>query len=412
MNNKKEVLKKYWGFDDFRWNQEQAIDVLLNWNDLIYVAKTWDWKSICYQIPALVNSSWVTIIVSPLISLMQDQVRNLKKKKVHWVECLNSAMDPKEKKDILRSLYCWELSMLYISPERLVNWDFIESLKDLEINYLIIDEFDSINEYWKSGFRQDYLKLWSARARLEKATWKEIPVAAFTATATPKMQSEAIESLNMKEEETEVIIWEIVWNNISMNIEQFRAKWEKDDYLYWELKRAKKLIKKKWWSAIIFCTSKKDVEYIYAWLKKKKFDIAKYHGWMSDSRRNSAFNNFVKWKVDYIVCTNAFWRWVDKSNIRFVFHYWTPWSITAYLQEVWRAWRDWEESEAILIYNWKDIVTRNFIIWFDNDKKLEFKKFQDFLDNKNDCRLWIIRNHFWDKTEHNKCWKCDNCINN
>lgn len=404
----KSVLKEYWWFDDFRWNQLAWVNILSSWNDLLYVAKTWDWKSLCYQVPALMKDYWVTIVVSPLKSLMQDQVKNLHKKWIKNTTFLNSSLDQDEYKKRFTNLMNWEYAILYVSPEKLESEQFQQHLWELEINYFIVDEFDSINEYGWSWFRPSYMNLWRIRKQLEELTWKRIPVWAFTATATWKMRDEAVDNLKMNSD-VEVILWDFIWSNITIDKKKFRSTDEKDNYLLETVKWIQKEFKKEDGWCIIFCTSIKDVKEIYDWLNKKKFSIAMYHWQMADSRRNSAFKKFTSWMVDFIVCTNAFWRWVDKSDIRHVIHYWVPWSVTAYVQEIWRAWRDWERAFAKILYTWKDLNTRRYMVKFKPDQNAEFQKFQNFLNEENECLIVKIREHFWDTKNTEVCWNCCNC---
>lgn len=404
-NTKETILKKHWWYDSFRWKQSEAIEELLNWNDVIYVAATWDWKSICFQIPAILKE-WTTIVISPLKSLMKNQVDNLTEK---WISAtyINSDLTFEESKDRYLKLLNWEYHLLYISPEKFSSDSFKDSLSKIEgwINYFIVDEFDTIDEYGSSWFRPEYLELWKIKKELEEKIWKRIPVWVFTATATPKMQEKVIEILDMNNSKR--FIWNLIWEHIKIDIRKYKTKDEKDSELYELLKKIKK---ENNWIAIIFCSTIKDVDWLYQQLNSLKFKVWKYNWKMSTVRKESNYKKFINNEIDFIVCTNAFWRWIDKSDIRNVIHYWIPWNISSYLQEIWRAGRDRKNSNAILFYSWKDIVTRKFILGYNTEAKNEFNELIELFENWN-CILSNIKEKFWHsydlKEKCNQCFICN-----
>ena len=409
MDYKKEsikVLKKYWGYPSFRDNQEFAIEDLLKENDVVYIAKTWDWKSVCFQIPSIIKKG-TAIIVSPLKALMKDQVKNLEKRNIR-ATYLNSDLEQEESKQRFINLLNWEYDLLYVSPEKLSNENFLDYLVKIPdwISYFIIDEFDSIDEYGNTGFRPEYLELGKIKSYLEEKTWKKIPVWVFTATATPKIRDFTIKILDLKAPKT--YIGDLIGEHIKIDINKYKDKKEKDSYLYWYLKKIEKELKKESGSCIIFCSTRKTVDNLEKQLKLYKFKVAKYHAWMATSRKESSAKKFMENKVDFIVCTNAFWRGVDKPDIRYVIHYWIPWNITSYLQEIGRVGRDRKPSTATLLFSQKDVVTRRFISRLPSQQE-ELDKMLDIFNTEN-CYIKEIKEYFGREYEKATCNQCSNCV--
>ena len=407
------ILKKYWWYNDFRWNQKNAIlDLLLNKN-IVYLEKTGWGKSIVYQIPAILKK-WLTIVVSPLKSLMKDQVESLNKK---WVSAtfINSDLDREEKYQRIEELKKWKYHMLYLSPEMLFYSSLTDELLEIPnwINYFILDEFDTVIEYWASWFRPEFLELWNIKKKLSKKFKKEIPVWIFTATASQKVVEFVSEMMWIKNNYN-FYKWKLVWDNLNIEIHNFENVDIKDYNFYWYLETIKKEVEKDKSMCVIFCTTIKDVDSIYDVLHKWKLKVAKYHGRLDKKKREKAYEKFINNKINFIVSTNAFWRGIDKWNIRYIFHYWTPWNISAYMQEIWRWWRDWKDYKAILLYTLQDINRRKFLINCNSNSEEqmeEYNKFLDFLDNQNTCRIQNLYEYFWyDENEiSQKCNKCDNC---
>jgi len=403
------ILKKYWGYEDFRWNQSDAIKTLLNWKNIVYIAKTGDWKSICYQIPAIIKD-WLTIIVSPLKSLMKDQVESLEKL---WVKAtfLNSDLTSEESKFRFSNLMNWEYKMLYVSPEKL-SWEtFIDYLKEVPwgIDYFIIDEFDTVDEYGSSWFRPEYLNLWNIKDELQESQSKKITVWIFTATATAKVEWVVAEMMNI-ENDYKIYRGLLIWKNLKYEIKKYDSKEEKDKYLYSYIKEIDKQLTIKNGTGIIFCTTTKDVDNLYK-LLKDKFEITRFHGKMTAKMKESSFNKFMNGKVKLIVCTNAFWRWVDKKNIRYILHYWIPGNISSYLQEIWRWWRDWSEYNAITLYSGQDINRRKFLASWKREQLKDLKILLEFLEDDKICRTQRLHSYFWLDYKIWKCKQCDICEN-
>lgn len=404
------LLKKHWGYDEFRENQYEAILRLSEWENIVYIEKTGGWKSICYQIPALLQDG-LTIIVSPLKSLMKDQVDTLLKK---WIAAtyLNSDLEEKEYKERFKWLINWEFKLLYVSPEK-ITWDkFMEVLKWLRdwINYFIIDEFDTVNEYGSTWFRPEYLQLGDIKNELQKNQEKKIVMWIFTATATPKVISLVTEMLDLEEDDYFLFKWKLIGENMNLQIHKLQNKADKDNLLYWYVKHIQKDLKKNKWAAIIFCSTTKNVDNIYKLLKEKWISIARYHSQMTPLLKNSSFKKFLSGEVNVIVCTNAFWRWVDKKDIRYILHYWIPSNISSYLQEVWRGWRDWGSFNAITLYSWEDITLRQFLHNSSQEQLEELEILLKFLQ-KDNCRLAWFEEYF-DYEKRAFCTQCDICWSN
>ena len=404
--NKNSILKKYWGYDSFRGNQSEAIEALIHKENIVYIAKTWDGKSICYQIPAML-AHWLTIIVSPLKSLMKDQVESLEKL---WIPAtfLNSDLDQEEYSTRFWKLMNWDYKMLYVSPEKLSWQKFINYLKEIPgwISYFIIDEFDTVDEYGSSWFRPEYLELGDLRDELEESQDDPITIWIFTATATKKIELLVTEMMNI-EENYELFRWLLIWDNLFFEVKKYENKDEKDNYLYTYLKEIDKRLGKNNGSWIIFCTTTKDVDNIYK-LLKDKFDITRYHWKMTSKMKDSSFKKLMTWKSKLIVCTNAFGRWVDKKNIRYILHYWIPWNISSYLQEIWRWWRDWWKYNAITLFSNQDIIKRRFLAWRNKEQNEELNNLVNLLENTEQCRVEKLHRYFW-LSYYEDCIQCDVC---
>lgn len=401
------VLKKYWDYSSFRENQYEAISTLMNGENIVYIEKTGWGKSICYQIPAILWE-WLTIIVSPLKSLMKDQVDWLLQK---WISAtyLNSDLDEKEYKERFRGLVNWEFKLLYVSPEKITWTSFLETLKNIPwwIDYFIVDEFDTVNEYWSTWFRPEYLELWKIKNQLQYSQDKKIVLWIFTATATPTVIELVTDMLHLEEKDYKLFKWKLIWDNMNLQIHKLSNKAEKDKLLYWYIQHIQKKLKQEKWSCIIFCSTTKNVDNIYKLLKDKWINIARYHAQMTTLLKNSAFKKFLSWEVNTIVCTNAFWRWVDKKDTRYILHYWIPSNISSYLQEVWRWGRDWKLYNAITLYSGEDITLRQFLHNWNSDQLEELNILINFLQ-KNSCRLSWFEEYF-DYPRRGFCTQCDNC---
>lgn len=413
--NPLDVLKKYWWYDSFREWQERVIQSILDWNDTIFLKKTWGWKSICFNIPAIILW-WTTIIISPLKELQKDQVAKLEKL---WISVtyLNSSLDTNESKERYENLMNWEYRMLFISPEKFNSENFLKDLAKIDIKWVVVDECDMmIEEDW--SFRSDFLEIWNNVTKLwifiAKERWEEyhrVPRHAFTATSNKEQTRQLAEMLRMWDEhDYKLFVWEIVWDNLNIENHYFNSTKEKDDSFLKTFRRINRELKKTWERCVIFCTSRKDVDEIEKWLNwYQAFNVVWIHAWKSDSKRNSAMKKFSNRKVNTIIWTSVLSRWIDFSDIRYILHYWLPWSFSSYIQEIGRWWRDWEDFYSLLFASWADARTRNFLCWFNQDKKNEFQKFRNFIESKDWCCIEKINEYFWRYLDNWKCWKCYLC---
>lgn len=401
-----EILKQYYGYDSFRWNQESAVTSLLEKHDIVYTAKTWDGKSICFQIPAIM-SKYLTIVISPLKSLMKDQVESLLRK---WVDCiyLNSDLDIEEYKEKYSNLLNWQYKLLYISPEKITQENFLQILIEHRIiDYLIIDEFDTIYEYGSSWFRESFLELWKIKDIIQQYQDHPLTIWIFTATSTKKTLEITKDVLWLSDD----IIhykWELVSDKIFIQKHYFDTKVEKDSYLYNIIKQLQTELVKNDTCMVIFCTTTKQVDSVYQFLNKDGFNVARFHSKMNSTWKESAFNKFMSGKVRIMICTNAFWRGIDKKNIQYVIHYGLPWSISSYLQEVWRWGRDWSNFTAITLFCKQDISVAKLLCWRNSDQLEEHQKLLDLLFSDT-CIIKGIHNHFDIDYNHNCMTQCNVC---
>lgn len=386
INKKKlQILKKVWWYDWFRWKQEELIDSILSMKDSFWQFPTWMWKSICFQLPALMFN-WTTIVISPFVALMKDQVLDLEETSV-WAysEYLNSTLDQNQKREIFWRIRNWELKLLYVSPERFVMDNFLEILSEIPISMIVVDEAHLV--YQSEDFRPEFWKIWWAIKRLKKLNqmnfperkWKII-IAALTATANEDIRNYIIDSLWMND--PNVIIMDYVRKNL-LYYTKFcdTPKEKRQDFL--KLCIAMKNIK---WVKLVYWITQKEVQELSKALELQWLKSDFYHAWMSDKRKESVHKKFLTNKLDYLCCTLAFWTWINKKDIRVVINYWITFDVLEYAQQSWRAWRDWLDSACILLYCNKDIWTKKFMIWRDYKKLENLEEVIEFWQLPNDWK--------------------------
>lgn len=389
------LLKSVFGHDDFRAFQKEAVEAIIEKEDLITILPTGGGKSLCYQLPSLLMDG-VTIVISPLIALMQDQVRALKNNNIQ-AEMINSSLDYDEIQEITQRVVNSELKLLYIAPERLSANGFIELLQRVNINFFVIDEAHCVSE-WGHEFRADYRNL----NRL-KEIFPTTPIAAFTATATNKVQEDIVKTLNIQ------------------NAVQLRGKTARDNLTILAKKRVGNgreqlldfLSKHSSKCGIVYAFSRKDVESVASFLKEKGYNADAYHAGLSSEIRDGVFKDFMYEKIDIVVATIAFGMGIDKSNIRFVIHMSMPKTMENYYQEIGRAGRDGLEAETLLLYTKADEIQRRMLIdSVDSNeyKELLYNKLNKMYSysNSSECRHQLIAKYFDDDLE--VCGDiCDNC---
>jgi len=326
-----ELLKKHWGHDRFRPLQWDIIKEVIEKRDVLALLPTGGGKSICFQIPALLNPG-VTLVISPLIALMKDQVENLKRRKIN-AEAIYTGLDYREVDRILDNCVYGHTSLLYVSPERLASELFLERVKKMKINLLAVDEAHCIS-HWGYDFRPSYLQISELRKYLP-----EVPLIALTATATPEVVTDIQEKLLFSKK-----------NVLSKSF-------ERSNLTYWvtptEDKENKliEILKKFKGSAIVYVQNRRKSRDIATWLKQNNISADFYNAGLTPDQRNKKQNEWIEEKTRVMVSTNAFGMGIDKSNVRVVIHYELPQSIEAYFQEAGRAGRDEDKAFAILLFH-------------------------------------------------------------
>ncbi len=393
---KEEALKKYFGFDAFRSLQEEAVEASLEERDLLMILPTGGGKSLCYQLPALLKEG-VTVVISPLIALMQDQIQALRDRDIKAV-MLSSAASQEEQNAIYERLYNDSgVKFLYIAPERFVSQRFLELLSHIKIASFVIDEAHCVSE-WGHEFRADYRKL-----HLLKERFPTVPIAAFTATATPKVAEDIIHALRLQN--PKVLKAKIFRDNLLLSA----AKRVGNGY-----KQVESFISQhKNDSGIIYTFTRKESEKLAAHLQKRDYNALAYHAGLAPEVRSDVYKRFINDETRIIVATVAFGMGIDKSNIRYVVHMSLPKTIESYFQEVGRAGRDTLMSEALLLYSSADEVQkREFIKEIESEsyRANAYKKLDEIYTFaiSSECRHRYIASYFGDDIE--PCQRlCDNC---
>ncbi|OMP65783.1 DNA helicase RecQ [Domibacillus epiphyticus] len=391
----REHLQSYFGFDSFRSGQEQAISQVLEGRNTICVMPTGGGKSICYQIPALVLPG-TTVVISPLISLMKDQVDTLLEAGIP-AAYINSSLTNNEYRETMEAARNGEYKLLYIAPERLDSSSFIEQLKQLAIPLIAVDEAHCISQ-WGHDFRPSYRNIHSMAEMLPE---KPI-VLALTATATPNVREDICRLLLIEEENTVITGFER--KNLSFSVVQGQ---DRNNFLKDFLKKNEKE------AGIIYAATRKAVDMLYERLHKSGIEVARYHAGMSDKERNAEQDRFLTDEAAVMVATNAFGMGIDKSNIRYVIHYQLPKNMESYYQEAGRAGRDGLDSECIVLYSSQDVQTQRFLI----DQALERERIPQELDklqlmvdycHTEKCLQQFIVSYFGEQSPES-CGRCGNC---
>lgn len=370
MQKLQEILELKFGLENFRESQEDIIKSVIDKQDTLVFMPTWWWKSLTYQLPG-VYFSWITLVISPLISLMKDQVDSLNQL---WIraEFINSTIDNYDKKILLNDLSdpSTDIKFLYIAPERLNSWEFLRVVQKIKISLVVIDEAHCISQ-WGHDFRPSYMKIRWFLEKLKSAIVPEkLPIIGLTATATQKVREDIVDKLWLDNFNSFTSGFDR--KNITIIVREISKKEEK-------LAKVMEVIEKTPWSWIIYCASRKAVKELYDMLLENNVSVWKYTWAMTPDLREVEQNNFMQSKYKVIVATNAFGMWIDKKDIRFVIHYNLPGSIENYYQEVWRAWRDWKKSFWIVIASFWDTKIQEFFIDNTYPSKEEILKLYDCL---------------------------------
>ncbi len=384
------TLQQYFGYSTFRPGQKDIINTILAGKDTLGVLPTGGGKSICYQLSALLLPG-LTVVISPLISLMKDQVDSLSQLGIP-AAYLNSTISNQAFKETMQQVRQGKLKLLYVAPERLDNESFTSFIKQYPISLLAIDEAHCVSQ-WGFDFRPSYRKINKFMAELPKRPI----VASFTATATRLVQEDIVKQLNLKQ--PEVFIQSFDRPNIKFTV------LEPDN-------RDRTLIKllPKKESTIIYASTRKQVDKIHESLQQKGYAVSRYHAGMDQEERNQAQNDFINDKTNIVVATNAFGMGIDKTDVRKVIHYNLPIDVESYYQEAGRAGRDSLEAEAILMYRAQDIMTNKFLIAQSSDQFAE-ERLETMIQYAN--YTGCLRNHilhYFGENQSDPCQNCSSCL--
>ena len=396
INRAREVLKEYYGYDSFRERQEEIITSILEGKDVVTIMPTGGGKSICYQVPALILDG-LTIVISPLISLMKDQVDNIKNMGIKSAY-INSTLSENEIKSILNDVIKNEVKILYVAPERLESTEFLNLITRVKISQIAVDEAHCISQ-WGHDFRSSYRRI---SKFIDLLVYRPI-ITAFTATATDEVRRDIINLLRLNE--PKIFITGFDRKNLKITIEKAVVK---KQYILDYINSSEGA------SGIIYCATRKDVDIIYEMLIANNIKGERYHAGLNDEERRLAQERFIYDQANVMVATNAFGMGIDKPDIRYVIHYNMPKSLEGYYQEIGRAGRDGEESECIMLFSPSDVQTQRYIIDIGTSnsvrKEKEYAKLQTMVNliYTQECYRKYILNYFGEEYEGN-CNKCSNC---
>ena len=369
------VLQEHFSHLEFRPGQEEIVQTIVSGKQTLVIMPTGGGKSLCYQLPALLMEG-TAIVISPLISLMQDQVDALLKKDIP-ATFINSTLSPKEQNERIQGLQSGAFKLVYIAPERFRHQAFTSALLRTPISLFAIDEAHCISQ-WGHDFRPDYLHLGRSIKKMGHQR-----IAAFTATATPEVRDDICKNLSLENPAT--FITGFARNNLHFRVTRLKKDIEKYARI--------RLLIEQHETGIIYCATRKQVEAVAEQLEGWKITYVAYHGGMSDDARKNAQQAFMERRADVAVATNAFGMGIDRPDLRFVAHFQMPGSLEAYYQEAGRAGRDGRESECELLYSYRDKRIQEFFIDGNNPKQslilLIYRHLLDLADERNEVHLSI-----------------------
>ncbi len=392
--NSKTILKNTFGYDEFRPLQKEIIKSILDKTDSVVIMPTGGGKSLCFQIPALIFDG-LTVVISPLISLMKDQVQQLLELGVNAV-VLNSSLSHEEYRANELLIISGQAKLLYVAPETLTMDKTLNLLSNIQVDCLTVDEAHCISE-WGHDFRQEYRQI----AEIRKY-FKDAVVAAFTATATPQVQNDIIKNLKLKNPRKFVASF----NRKNLYLQVM----PKSNPLHQTVDFLEKYPNE---SGIIYCFSRRQVDELYEELRDRKYSVLPYHAGLSDADRRTNQELFIKDDVQIIVATIAFGMGINKPNVKFVIHYDLPKNIESYYQEIGRAGRNGLQAHCLLLFGYGDISKINYFIDQKEDPERRIAKMH--LDSlisyaeSYSCRRIPLLNYFGETYSHEKCGMCDNC---
>lgn len=396
LNKARQILQKFYGYEDFRPGQKKVVESLLNRNDTVAIMPTGAGKSICFQIPALLFEG-VTLVISPLISLMKDQVDSLRQLGIAAVY-INSSVSKAQLYKDLQDISAGFYKIIYIAPERLTSEYLPDSFKNLNISMVAVDEAHCLSQ-WGHDFRPSYRNILNFTNSLRI---KPI-ISAFTATATPEVKTDIINLLGLKQ--PNVFVTGFDRPNLYFSVLRGEVK---DKFVIDYVKKHQDE------AGIIYVGTRKDVDALQVLLEIKGIKAGRYHAGMTDEERNQIQEDFLYDNLSVMVATNAFGMGIDKPNVRYVIHYNMPKNMEAYYQEAGRAGRDGLSGNCILLYSPQDTQLQKFLISKSTEseirQQLEYKRLQSMVDycHTPQCLRAFILHYFgeFDVEEH-----CDNCSN-
>ena len=404
--NINQTLKQYFGYDSLRTGQEELINGILAGHDVLGIMPTGAGKSLCYQLPALMLKG-ITLVISPLISLMSDQVKALNQAGVH-AAYINSSLTEKQIRMALSYASQGRYKIIYVAPERLNTPRFLDFACNADISMLTVDEAHCISQ-WGQDFRPSYLEIAGFLTRLPRRPI----VSAFTATATERVKNDIVASLGLNNPVTMVTGFDRP--NLFFRVVTRRGGSQKDNSIINYVKKHEDE------SGIIYCATKKNVDKLYTLLNEQGISAGRYHAGLSNDERKQNQEDFTYDRIRVMVATNAFGMGIDKSNVRYVLHYNMPQSLEYYYQEAGRAGRDGEEAECVLFFSKQDIMINKFLLQnkasagdvaSDMQKTAnDLRKLQQMINycETDKCLREFILSYFGDTTPC-ICNKCSNCV--
>lgn len=404
--NINQTLKQYFGYDSLRTGQEELINGILAGHDVLGIMPTGAGKSLCYQLPALMLKG-ITLVISPLISLMSDQVKALNQAGVH-AAYINSSLTENQIRIALSYASQGRYKIIYVAPERLNTPRFLDFACNADISMLTVDEAHCISQ-WGQDFRPSYLEIAGFLTRLPRRPI----VSAFTATATERVKNDIVASLGLNNPVTMVTGFDRP--NLFFRVVTRRGGSQKDNSIINYVKKHEDE------SGIIYCATKKNVDKLYTLLNEQGISAGRYHAGLSNDERKQNQEDFTYDRIRVMVATNAFGMGIDKSNVRYVLHYNMPQSLEYYYQEAGRAGRDGEEAECVLFFSKQDIMINKFLLQnkasagdvaSDMQKTAnDQRKLQQMINycETDKCLREFILSYFGDTTPC-ICNKCSNCV--